>query len=77
MSTRQLMMKNPNLKVLPEQARRAFREADVILSKGQGNVETLFSSGYNIYYAFLVKCPRFETVFQKPRMTPMLVREQK
>lgn len=65
-----------NLKVLPEQARKAFREADVILSKGQGNVETLFSSGYNIYYAFLVKCPRFMTTFKKPKMTPMFLREK-
>lgn len=31
--------------------------ADVILSKGQGNVETLYGCGYPIFYAFLVKCP--------------------
>lgn len=65
-----------NLKVLPEKAKKAFREADVILSKGQGNVETLFGSGYNIYYAFLVKCPRFMTTFKKPKMTPMFLREK-
>ena len=65
-----------NLKVLPEATKKAFREADVILSKGQGNVETLYGSGYNIYYAFLVKCPRFMTAFQKPQMTPMFLREK-
>lgn len=65
-----------NLKVLPEKAQKAFREADVILSKGQGNVETLYGSGYNIYYAFLVKCPRFIDFFQKPQMTPMFIREK-
>jgi uncharacterized protein with ATP-grasp and redox domains len=50
--------------------------ADVILSKGQGNVETLLGCGYNIYYAFLVKCPRFIQRFQKPKLTPMFIRER-
>lgn len=54
---------------------QAFRDADVILSKGMGNVETLLGCGYNVYYAFLVKCQRFVSKFQKPLMTPMLVRE--
>ena len=58
-----------------EQTRRAFREADVILSKGMGNVETLLGCGHNVYYAFLVKCQRFVSRFQRPLMTPMLVRE--
>ena len=54
---------------------QAFRQADVILAKGMGNVETLLGCGYNVYYAFLVKCQRFVRKFQKPLMTPMLVRE--
>ena len=65
------------LTLLGEEAKKAMNEADVIIAKGMGNTETLYGCGYPIYYAFLVKCPRFETVFQKPRMTPMLVREQK
>lgn len=36
----------------------AFNEADVIISKGQGNFESLYGSGYNnLYYIFLCKCP--------------------
>lgn len=54
---------------------RTFREADVILSKGMGNVETLLGCGYNVYYAFLVKCQRFVSRFDRELMTPMLVRE--
>ena len=54
---------------------QAFRESEVILSKGMGNVETLLGCGYNVYYAFLIKCQRFVSKFQKPLMTPMLVRE--
>lgn len=61
---------------LGAEARRALDGADVILSKGQGNVETLRGCGRNIYYAFLIKCARFERLFGKPKFTPMLVRER-
>ena len=56
---------------------RAFYAADVIIAKGMGNTETMFGCGYNVYYAFLVKCQRFVTVFGQPMFTPMLVREGK
>jgi uncharacterized protein with ATP-grasp and redox domains len=62
---------------LGPQAKEALDTADVIISKGQANAETLLDSGYNIYYAFLVKCVRFEERFNKPKLTPMLVRERK
>lgn len=61
---------------LSDEAMDAFRRADVILSKGQGNVETLWGCGYNVYYAFLVKCPRFMELFQKEKLTPMLLMER-
>lgn len=54
----------------------ALENADVILSKGQGNAETLLGSGYNVYYAFLVKCSRFIQKFGKPKFTPMFLRER-
>lgn len=57
------------------ESRRALETADVILSKGMGNCETLYGSGYPIYYAFLVKCQKFVNLFEKPLMTPMWVRE--
>lgn len=61
---------------LSEEARLAMDAADVILSKGQGNAETLLGCGYNIYYAFLIKCQLFIDRFEKPKLTPMLVREK-
>ena len=64
------------LELLSDEARQALETADVIISKGQANAETLLDSGYNIYYAFLVKCVRFEERFQKAKLTPMLVRER-
>lgn len=60
-----------------QEARKAFETADVIFAKGQANVETLLGCGYPIFYAFLIKCPRFIDRFQKPKLTPMLVAEQK
>lgn len=60
---------------LSAEARQALAESDVILAKGMANVETMAGCGYNVYYAFLVKCQRFVTRYQKPLLTPMLVRE--
>lgn len=64
------------LSSLGPEARQALQEADVILAKGQGNTETMFGCGYNVYYLFLVKCQRFIDAFQKPKLTAMLVRER-
>ena len=58
-------------------AKRALEIADVIIAKGQGNVETMYGCGYNVYYAFLIKCERFVAEFGQPKLTPMLLREQK
>lgn len=63
------------LKFLGTEAREALETADVIIAKGQANVETLLGSGYNIYFAFLVKCIRFQELFHKPKLTPMLLRD--
>ena len=65
------------LELLSEEAKNAMGTADVIIAKGQANAETLLDSGYNIYYAFLVKCVRFIERFGKPKLTPMLVKERK
>ena len=61
---------------LGEEAKAALEAADVIIAKGQGNIETMYGCGYNVYYAFLVKCSRFVQVFGQPKLTPMLVRER-
>lgn len=64
------------LQSIGREAREAFEAADVIFAKGMGNTETLYGCGYNVYYAFLVKCELFVSRFQKPLMTPMLVGER-
>ena len=69
------LVSGTELSMLSAEAKEAMDSADVIISKGMANTETLYGCGYPIYYAFLVKCVHFEQVFQKPLMTPMLVKE--
>ena len=69
------LVSGTELSMLSREAKEAMDGADVILSKGMANTETLYGCGYPIYYAFLVKCVHFEQVFRKPLMTPMLVRD--
>ena len=64
------------LKLLGEEAKNALETADVIIAKGQANAETLLDSGYNIYFAFLIKCVRFMERYNLPKLTPMLVKER-
>jgi len=64
------------LDLLSGEAKQALDEADVILAKGMANCETMYGCGYNVYYAFLVKCQRFVNLFGKPMLTPMLVKER-
>ena len=61
---------------LGQEAKQALEEADVIIAKGMANTETMLGCGYNVYYAFLVKCQRFVNVFQKPMFTPVLTSER-
>jgi len=62
--------------LLSQEAKAALDAADVILAKGMANCETMFGCGYNVYYAFLVKCQKFVDRFRKPILTPMLVKER-
>lgn len=52
-----------------------LEKADVILSKGQGNFETMQGCDMNIYYIFLCKCDMIAEMFGVPKFTPMLVNE--
>ena len=69
------LVSGTQLDLLSPEAKEAMDTADIILSKGMANTETLYGSGYPIYYAFLVKCARFVQQFGKPLLTPMLVKE--
>ena len=53
------------LEYVGEAARGLLEGADVILSKGQGNFETMHGCGLNVYYSFLCKCDWFQKRFGK------------
>lgn len=61
--------------MLSEEAKNAFDSADLILSKGQGNYETLNGQGRHIFYVFLCKCELFTSRFEVPRLTGILLEE--
>ena len=62
--------------MMSQESFAALEAADVILAKGMANFETMHGCGYNVYYAFLVKCHRFVERFQKPMFAPVLVKER-
>lgn len=64
------------LRFVGQELQDAMDSADVILAKGMGNTESLYGCGYNVYYGFLVKCERFMEVFDKPKLTPMFIRDK-
>ena len=47
----------PDLRGASEEFRAAFRQADVILAKGQGNYEALSECDGNVFFLLIVKCP--------------------
>ncbi len=57
--------------------RKAMSRADVVISKGQGNFETLSGCGYNVYYVFLCKCDMFVRRFGVPKYTGLIVNERR
>ena len=62
--------------LMPEESRKALDEADIILSKGQGNYESISGQGRHIFYVFLCKCDLFVSRFNVPKLTGMFVEEK-
>lgn len=60
-----------------EETHILLNRADLILSKGQGNFETLHECGLNIYYLFLCKCARFQDLFHAEFLQGMFVNENR
>lgn len=65
------------LAYIGQEMRDAIEGADVILSKGQANFETMAMSGYNIYYIFLSKCERLCKILNVPLFTGMFLAERR
>lgn len=61
---------------ISEEAEGLIRNADVVISKGQGNFESLNGCGLNIYYLFLCKCDWFVRKFRMKRLTGILINDR-
>lgn len=62
---------------ISKESRFLIENADVIISKGQGNFETLHGCALNIYYLFLCKCEWFMRMFQAEKFQGMFVNEKR
>ena len=58
------------------EARQVMEEADMLISKGQGNFESLHGCGLNIYYLFLCKCQWFMERFGLPQYSGVFINEK-
>jgi len=54
-----------------------LRDADVVISKGQANFETLNGCGMNIYYLFLCECSRFERRFGMAKLQGVIKNDRR
>ena len=61
---------------ISDESRRVIDAADIIISKGQANFETLYECGKNIYYIFMCKCALFKERFNVPMFTGMLINDK-
>lgn len=61
---------------LSEEALTYLNDADLIISKGQANFETLRGCGKNIYYIFLCKCDMFAKRFGVEKYTGMFLNDK-
>ncbi len=62
---------------ISDSARTLLNNADLILAKGQGNFETMFGCGLNVYYAFLCKCIWFEKRFGMKRLEGIFTNDRR
>ena len=62
---------------ISDEAREMLETADLIISKGQGNYETLHDCGLNIYYLFLCKCEWFQYQFKARPLQGMFINERR
>lgn len=60
---------------ISKEARKTIENADLIISKGQANFETLRFSNKNIYYIFMCKCKMFADRFNVPPYSGMLLND--
>lgn len=54
-----------------------LKTADAVISKGLGNLETLYGEGLDIFFSFTCKCQHISSRFGVPMWSAVLIEEQK
>ena len=65
-----------SLKHIRPEVRTLIETSDVIISKGQGNFETLYGCGLPVFYLFLCKCSWFVKRFGLPFYEGVMIQEE-
>lgn len=65
------------LKEISPEVLKLLKSADVVISKGLGNLETLYGEGYGIFYSFTCKCEHIAKKFSIPLWSAALVEEKR
>lgn len=63
------------LTCLSVEALNIVNNADILISKGQGNYESLAGCNLNVYYLFMCKCALFMNRFHVPQFTGIMAKE--
>lgn len=66
-----------HLNGISQNALKVINNADIIISKGQGNFETLNGCGKNIYYIFLCKCHWFVRRFSLEQFKGVFINDSR
>ena len=64
------------LDYIGDELKQAMASADVILSKGSGNMESLVGCKLNVYYIFMCKCKRMAKILGCENMSAQFLREK-
>jgi len=65
-----------SLSEVSKEAREIIDSADIVISKGQANFESLYGCGLNIYYMFLCKCELFVKRFKMEKFKGVFINEK-
>lgn len=64
-----------NLKEVSAEVLNLLNTADAVISKGLGNLETLYGEGLGIFYSFTCKCEHISRQFEVPLWSAALIEE--
>lgn len=64
-----------SMRSVNQKTKDTMKTADMILAKGQGNFESLYGCGLNLYYLFLCKCDWFVRRFGLTKNAGVFVQE--